>query len=200
MKYRVNSVAESFAIGLVLLIMSGCQSPPEDTTSTARAAIESARQAGAEEYATEEFQEAVSKLEAAQAELAKQEDEWFFSRDYSEAERLLEEARVSAEEVAGTALTRKEQARSDSEDLSAEAREAIESARSALERAPRGKGSRADVAALESDLRAAESSLAQAERDMRSEDYLAASEKFTSARDSANRIVEQIEQATGRRR
>jgi hypothetical protein len=168
--------------------------------SAAREALERAQEAGAAEYAAEEFQETQRKLEAAQAELNQQENEWSFSRDYAEAERLLEEALASAEQVAEMASTRKDQARSDAEEVSTDAQQAIEAARSALESAPRGKGSRADVAAFESDLEAAESTFAEAQRELRAESFLTALEQFRRARDSATQISEQVEQAHGRRR
>jgi hypothetical protein len=200
MRYRINGFTRSLTVGLGLIVLSACQSPPEDKTSAAREALERAREAGAAEYSTEEFQEAQRKLEAAQAEIDQQDNEWSFSRDYAEAERLLEEALASAEQVAEMASTRKEQASSDAEEVSTQAQQAIEEARLALESAPRGKGSRADVAALESDLRAAESTFAEAQRELRSESFLTALEKFRRARESATQVSAQVEQAGGRRR
>jgi hypothetical protein len=187
-----------FTVSLILslcplILISACASPPTEQAASAREALDQAREVEADTYAVEEFREAAEALKAAQAEIDAQENKWFFSRSYASAENLLEKARSAAQQAAERTPGNKEQAKMDAESASVEAEEAIETARQELSTAPRGKGTQAELEAMERDLLRAESTLEKARQGLQSGAYLDALSSFQSARETATAITEEVQ-------
>jgi hypothetical protein len=180
---------------LLLALFVACASAPEDRVASALQALIEARQAEAEVYADDQFQEAIEAFEAAQAEIEAENQKWFFSRDYSQAESLLERAGGAAREAAQTAPTRKQQVKSEADNALLEARTAVETAQQELETAPRGKGTRADLEALNNDLLEVESTLTEAQESLKEEAYPEALNQLQRVKEDALEIVEKIEVA-----
>jgi hypothetical protein len=180
---------------LLLVLASGCASAPDDQVASAQAALDRARQAEAETYAPEQFDEAVQALDNAKGEIRAQDEEWFFSRDYAQAESLLQRAENGAEQASQQAPAAKQQAKEIAERALAEARDAIETARQELSMAPRGKGATADLEAFERDLAQAESSLDRAQQELQAEAYFDALSKLQSVKADALSVAEEIRAA-----
>ncbi len=181
------------AVVLALLSIIGCGGPPPDAeVQAAEQALQSAQQAGADVYSQEGFQEAQQSLEAARQEIAVQQEKTF-GVDYTNALELLETAKSKAEEAAAGVEERKEELRAQAQQAEQEASEAIEQANEALRRAPRrGKGARADIAALTRDLDGAKSTLAQAQGELSNDDLIAALDHFKEAKAQAERLISNI--------
>ena len=83
--------------------------------------------------------------------------------------------------------------------LIAEGRTALEEATKVLAKAPRGKGSAADLAAMKADLEAAGVSLTEAEASLAAGTFLDAKSKATSAKETIQRVVDAVTQAQSMR-
>jgi Domain of unknown function (DUF4398) len=82
-------VRRLFLIGLLLLVATGCSEPPQKEIDQAQTAVDLARAAGAERYATEEYAAAVSGLQKAGAAVDQ--------RDYRQALSYAIDARQRAQ-------------------------------------------------------------------------------------------------------
>ena len=75
---------------------------------------------------------------------------------------------------------------------------AVKDAKSLLSKAPRGKGSKADIEALKADLKGLEESLVEVKAAVEAEDYGAAIEKANSIKEKAAEVSTQITEAMGK--
>ena len=86
------AVRRLLAIGLLLLVSAGCSGPPQKEIDQAQSALDLARTAGAERYASSEFAAAASSLEKAHAAVGQ--------RDYRQALNYALDSRQRATEAA----------------------------------------------------------------------------------------------------
>ena len=100
------------AIGLLLLLAAGCSEPPQKEINQAQGAIDTARAAGADKYAAEEYS-------AAQSALQKSHDA-VGQRDYRQALSYALDARERAQDAARQAAEGKARARSAAEHIYSE--------------------------------------------------------------------------------
>jgi len=176
--------------GLILILGTTACSPPEEELTSARASLEEAREAGAETYAPQAWQQAQEALQAAEAEIEAQAEKSFASRRYQQSRELLQ----GAEEVAGQAVLAAEQGL---EQARREAEQALEAARSALESA---RSRLADLAACESkpkgfdqDLELLGGTLDGVETELAEVDSRLAAEEWAEARTRARAIQEELD-------
>ena len=97
------TVRRLLAIGLLLLTSAGCSGPPQKEIDQAQSALDVARTAGAERYATSEFAAAASSLEKAHAAVGQ--------RDYRQALNYAIDSRQRATEAARQATDGKARAK-----------------------------------------------------------------------------------------
>jgi hypothetical protein len=176
--------------GLVLIaglaLIAGCAKAPQMDIDAARASIEAAKTAEAPEYAPRALASAQDAVSAMDAELAAQQKKFALFRSYKKAKELAAAAKTAGDQAAQTAATEKEKARQEATNLIAQSKAALEEAKAMLAKAPRGKGTQADIKALESDLAAAEMALVEV-------DNVFASGKFLQAKAKANAAMAQIQ-------
>ncbi len=188
-----------FWIGLTLLV-AGCAEPPSEELTAAQQAVDKANEVEAEAYATAEYQQATDALEAARAEIAAQDEAWFFSRDYSRAAELLKQAERGAEGAWVAAQNNRGQGRVEAEATLARAEEALAAAAQALQTAPTGKGTQADLDALRADLAAAEASMAEARESFEASRYAEANTRLNAVISKAESIRGEVEKALSKTR
>jgi hypothetical protein len=70
-------------------LLSGCAKAPDKELAEAKAAIKAAMDVEADKYMAKNFQNVLKGLEAAEAEIAKQKNSFFLSRNYTSATQLL---------------------------------------------------------------------------------------------------------------
>lgn len=180
---------------LALVVMVGCAKPPEADIQAANQAIEQAQQAGSADYAPDSLKAAEDAKAQLDAELKTQEEKFALLRSYNKSKELAAAAKAAGEKAAQDAQTRKEQVKQEAQTLINEAKTALTEADEMLKKAPRGKGTQADLEALKGDLTAAQSSLTEAESAFSAERYLDAKAKAEAAKSTIGNVKSAIEQA-----
>ena len=179
----------------VLLVFAGCAKAPQEEIQAARQAVDTARSAGAGDYAPESLRRAEELMAQLDTELQAQQQKVAFTRSYKEANRLALEARHAADQAGIDAATGKETERTQAQALLGEARTAIDSARGLLASAPAGKGAQVEIEAMRSDLAAAEMKLGEAERAWEEGRFREAHTQADAAKSVATQIVNDITSA-----
>ena len=169
-------------MGLVAaFILSGCAKPPTQEINDSKALVEAVTNADTNTYASEELAKLNGNLTAALDEVKIQDDKWFSNFDKSK--QMLAALKAEAENVTTVAAQRKEEAKNKAIAAQAEARTAIDTAKALLEKAPRGKETKADIEMFKADLTGLEESLAALQPTIDEE-------KYSDALNSANIIKE----------
>ena len=160
---------------LVAIAAAGCGDPPYKELHQAQGAIDAARAAGADTYATDEFTAAVDALARAEAAAAQ--------RDYRLALSQALDSRERAQNAAKLAASQKAAVRSQAEHLLAEVTSAAAVASTRLATENMRKPSPA-VAALQSAVQNARTALDDAGKALATEDYLEARRRLQGVRDT----------------
>lgn len=184
------------AFGLVvlaLLFVVGCAKQPTEDMEKANAAVSAAAAGGAEKYAPAEAKALKDSLTAALDEV-KAEDAKYF-KNFDKAKGMLTKASADAEALKGTIAKKKEEAKQKATATQGEAKTAIEDAKKLLAKAPKGKGTQADIEAMKADVKGLEDGLAEVQKLFDAEDYLQAASKATAIKDKAAGVSEQIKGA-----
>lgn len=180
------------ALGIALTV-AGCASPPKADVDAAKAALEQATAAGAGEYAAASLQAVQDAQAALDAELKAQEGKWFAS--YDKAKELAAAAKAAGEKAVADAAAGKEQAKAEATTGIADAKTLLTEAQEALDKAPKGKGSAADIEAMKTDLANAGTAITEAEAALGAERFLDAKAKAESAKAAATTVKDAIEAA-----
>jgi len=156
------------------LALTSCGDPPSKELHQAQGAIDAARAAGADAYATEDYGAAVDALKRAEDAVAQ--------RDYRLALSQALDSRERAQAAAKLAASQKAAVRSEAERMLAEVTSAVAVAAARLPRdAPRPPS---EVVELESALQSARTAMDDAGKALATEDYLEARRKLQGVRDA----------------
>jgi len=139
-------------LGVMLLVVAGCSKAPVDEEKRAIDALDLAREAEADIYAPEAFAAAQDTLDGGIKERQRQDDKFKLFRSYGKArEQFLraEELAVRSVDIAGDV---KNQQADDCRVAAERATAVVDSCADLLDKAPKAKGSRADLRALREDL------------------------------------------------
>lgn len=179
----------------VALVVVGCAKPPQAEIDAAKAAVQTAVSAEAGDYASGSLQAAQDAVAQLDQELKAQEEKFALFRSYKKTSELAAAAKSAAEKAEADAQAGKAQAKQEVETMMAEANALVTSVKEMIDKAPRGKGTQADLEMLKSDLAGVESSLADAQNSYNAEKYLDAKAKIQSAMTAANDVKAAIEAA-----
>jgi len=191
-------IALVFAV-FALLVFIGCAKPPEQEIQKANSAIEAARTAEAEEYVPESFQVAMDTLRAAEAAKTEADGKFALFRSYSKAKALYVTAEGLANTAAQDAAAEKERVKQEVANLLVQAKASLDSANAALAKAPKGKGSKADIELIKNDLAAAQASFDDANNDFNTGRFKVAKAKVEAAMQKASAVITEIEQAKAKK-
>jgi hypothetical protein len=178
-------------IAIVFLIAS-C-SKPQQAMDGAKAAIEAAKNEGADVYAAEELKTLEDSLTTAMDEVETQSKK--FLKSYGTSKDMLAKVKADAEALKASIPEKKENAKNEALAMIEEAKVAIEEAKAFLEKAPRGKGTKADIDAFTADLKGLEDSLLGIQGVIDGGDYLGALDSAKTIKDKAASISEEIQKA-----
>ncbi len=179
-------------LGFAVMLV-GCGTPPTADIDAAKTAIPRATTAGAADYAPASMKAAEDAQAALDAELKAQEGKTF--KSYDKAKELAVAAKAAGEKAAADAAAGKEKAKADATQAVADAKTVLTEAQGLLEKAPKGKGSAADIAAMKTDLTNAGATIAEAETALGGAKYLDAKAKAESAKNAATTVKTAVEQA-----
>ena len=187
-----------FLIGLLALgMIAGCGGdPPQAELDAASKALQDARSAGAEKYASSELSSAQRAFDDAKGAFDSEADKMF--KDWEKVKPQLADARRKADDARSTASQAKNQARSAAESAIAAAAAAGQTARASLDGAPAGKGTESDIEQLRTDLGGADADLSAARSSVSRENFEEASSKASSARSSADAVAQGVQQAVAK--
>jgi hypothetical protein len=172
-----------------------CAKPPQPQIDAANTAVNKAIAAEASEYASEALSAARDAQAKLDAELKAQESKFALTRSYTEATKLAGIATEAGGKAASEAAQRKQAAQTGASTALVGARAAIQDAETALSGAPKGKGSKADLDALQSDLTAAKATLGDAETAFNGQHFRDAKAKADATRERAAGVKATIDQA-----
>jgi len=183
----------SLVFGLVLV--AGCSKPPQQAIDSANASIDAAKQAGAADYAPDSLRAVDDAKAALDAELKVQQDKFALFRSYKKSDELAADVKAKADKAAADAKANMEQAKNDATAAIGNVTTALADAKAALDKAPKGKGTAADIEAMKADLAAAEASRNDANAALSSGNYKDAKAKADAAASTIQNVMSQIQAA-----
>jgi hypothetical protein len=155
--------AAACLLPLLLLLLAGCSAPPQKEIDMAQGAIDAARAAGAEQYASDAFRGATTALQEANDAVGQ--------RDFRLALSRALEAHERAQEAARGAADGKARARSDAEVAIVAASTAVQDLRTRLKEAEADKLPRRELQPAIDATAAAENTLQEARAALKAGDY-----------------------------
>jgi hypothetical protein len=189
---RARIAVLALVLGLAVMTVA-CGAPPTADINAAKAAITAATTAGAGDYAAASLKTAEDAQAALDAELKAQEGKWL--KSYDKAKQLAADVKTAGEKAATDAAAGKEKAKADATQAIAAAKAALTEAEGLLAKAPKGKGSAADIAAMKADLATAATAVTEGETALGSGKFLDAIAKAESAKKAAATVKEAVEAA-----
>ena len=180
-------------IMVTVFLLIGCAKQPTEEINAAQASIAAAVADGAEKFAAEDTKKLKDSMQAAQDEIKVQDGKTF--KNYDKAKELLSKVKADAEALKAGLAAKKEEAKKNAAVAEEAAKASVKEAQALLTKAPKGKGSKADIEALKADLKGLEDSLAEIKTANESEDYNVAIDKSNAVKDKAAAISKEIEKA-----
>ena len=174
MKFKSFLLLVVFALFLV-----GCgDEVPQQAIDDAKAALDAAKAAQADQYVPDQYNTASNQLNAALAQVEEQKEAMF--SDFEEATNLLVSAKNAADEAASAVPAKKEEVKQGTESLLAQIPGEVKKTRTLWRKAPRGKESYAALKLIKEDINATESSVSEVNAALEAGDLLGAQAKAQS--------------------
>lgn len=190
----MKNTLKFLALSMVtVFLLAGCGKQPTEDINAAKASVDGVMAEGAQKFAAEDAKKLNDSMQAAQDEVKVQDNKLF--KDYAKAKELLAKAKTDAETLKAGLAAKKEEAKKNAAAAQEAAKASVQEAKALLAKAPKGKGSKADLEAFKADLKGIEDSLAEAKSANDAEDYSAAIEKSNAIKDKAAVISEQVKRA-----
>ena len=173
----------------LVVVLAGCGSPPHKEMDQAQGAIDAARAAGADRYATEEFTAAQSSLTLATQAVDQ--------RDYRLALNHAIESREHAQASAKGAAETQARLRGDAERAIVEIMNLLAQANGRLGTAEKTRVSRRIVAEARQSLTAANADLQKANAAVQAQDFSAAQAALAGAKKRISQVITRLDTAMG---
>lgn len=174
-------------------LLAGCGKQPTEDMNAAKSAVDAVIAEGAEKYAPEDAKMLNEQMTAALEEISIQDSK--VMKNYSKAQEMLVKVKADAEALKASLPMKKEEAKNSAIAAQEAAKTAIDEAKKLLAKAPKGKGSRADIEAMKADVKGLEDVIAEVQSAIDVEDYSVATEKAKSIQEKAAEVSSQITQA-----
>jgi Skp family chaperone for outer membrane proteins len=184
---------------LVLALVSGCAKAPQQAVDTAKAALDAAKQSGADRYLAGEFKAAQDSLNAALAEIEAQNSKFALTRNYDKATKLLEAATSLANNLTSQVDTKKEEVRTEAQQLFIDLQNGLKDAKDLLKKAPKGKEGKEVLEAFQGELTTVENSLVEVTDLMNKSDFMGAKDRLMAGLQKVNQIKEELTQAIAKK-
>lgn len=191
MNQKILSIL-AFCLTAIVLV-AGCAKEPAEDINAAKTAVDAVIAEGGEKYASEDVKKINDTLTAAMDEIKAQDDKMM--KNYAKAKELLAQAKTDAEALKVNLPVKKEESKMNALAAQEAAKTALADAKAMLAKAPKGKGSRADIEAMRADLNGLEETLTEVQAAIDSEDYAVASQTANSIMDKSREVSAQITSA-----
>lgn len=178
---------------ILMFMFTACSKQPAQEINAAKSAVDTVISEGAEKFASEDAKKLNADLTAAMNEIKTQDGK--FMKNYDKAKGMLAKVKADAETLKAGLAAKKEEAEKNAIASQEAAKAAIDEAKSLLSKAPKGKGSSADIEAMKADVKGIEEAFPDVQKLIDAEDYIAASDKANAMKDKAAEISGQIKQA-----
>lgn len=186
-----------YLFGIVLLVASvnGCAKPPQADIDVAKQVLDAARSADAGTYAQASLRAAEDALAQLDTELKAQEEKFALFRSYKKATELATAAKAAGEKASTDAAAGKEAKKNEAQAAITDVKTMLDETRAMVDKAPTGKGTQTDIAALKADLDGAMAAITEAETAFGSEKYMDAIARVEGAKSTIGNVKSSIEQA-----
>ena len=182
----------------MLVVLTSCAKQPTQEMNDSKAGIDAVIADGGEKYAKEEVKALNDELTAANDEIKVQDGKFF--KNYDKAKEILAKVKASADALKAEIPARKEKAKNDAIAALDAAKIAVSDANALLAKAPKGKGTKADIEAMRADVAGIEAALTEAQGMIDSEDYVGAADKANGAKAKATEVADMISQAIAKKK
>ncbi|MEW6109523.1 MAG: hypothetical protein AB1632_10215 [Nitrospirota bacterium] len=190
----MKTIFKYLAFGIFsMFIFVSCSKQPAEEINAAKTAVDTVITEGAEKYAPEDAKKINDELSAAMSEIKAQDGK--FLKNYSKAKEMLVKVKADADALRSGLAAKKEEAKNNAVAAQDAAKAAVEEAKGLLSKAPKGKGSKADIEAFKADIKGLEESLAEVQSSIDTEDYAVAADKANAIKEKAAAVSEQVKQA-----
>ncbi len=184
---------------LAVLLVGGCSKAPEMEMNNATTSMQAAQTAEAEQYAPDAYKMAQDTLAAANAAKTEQDSKFSLFRSYGASKALFASAQTLADKAKADAEAEKERVHQEVTGMLTETQAAIDAATAALSKAPRGKGTKADIEMIKNDLAGVKTAFDDAKADFDGGKYLVAKTKLQTVKAKADSITNEIATAAARK-
>ena len=174
-------------------LFTSCAKQPTEQIDAVKAAIAAAQAEGADVYAPEDLKKLNDSMQAAMDEITTQSKKFF--KKYGPAKEMLAKVQAEADAVKAAIPAKKEPAKNAAIQAQTDAKTALDEAKALLDKAPKGKGTKADIEAMKADLAGLEISFAEIQTAVDSQDYFGASGKAATIKEKAMAISEHVKAA-----
>lgn len=178
---------------LVTFAFTSCAKQPTQEMDAAKAAIQAVVDAKGDVYAKDELKKLNDDLQTATDEVNAQAKKFF--KKFGTAKEMLAKVVTDADAVKALIPARIEEAKNAATAAQTEAQAAFDEAKALLEKAPKGKGTKADIEAMKADLAGLETQLVEVQTAFDAADFLGAKDKAMVIRDKATAISDQVKAA-----
>jgi hypothetical protein len=177
------------AVLLLALLAVACAEPPNKEMGQAQGAIDSARAAGADQYATDEYAAATKALQQANDAVAQ--------HDYRSALNLSIESREHAQNAARQAAETRRRVRGEAEGSMADVAALVAEANARVNAAERGRVARRTVRQAQQELARVNSDVQEAGEAMKNEDYPKAAMLLTGVKARIQHVLALLPEPAG---
>jgi hypothetical protein len=186
-------------LALMLLALIGCSKAPEAEMQAAKTAMDAAKAAEAELYAPDAYRVANDTLNAANAAKTEQDSKFALFRSYGKSKEMFVRAQALSSKASSDAAAEKERVKQEVMALMTQVKAAMDTANIAVEKAPKGKDTKAEIEMIKTDLAALTPLYAQAEADFNAGKYLTAKTEFEQVMQKAKAITDEIAAAAAKK-
>jgi len=187
----MKNLTKWLVLGMVFaFVLAGCAKLPQQEINDAQLAVDKVVKAGADIYTPDDAKVIKDEMAAAIDEANKKKGKLFQSM--KDVKAKLTKVKTDAEALVSTVAAKKEEAKNNALTVQIEATTALTEAKALVEKAPKGKGSMADIEAFKADLATLDTTMTEVQQGIDTEDFLGAAEKANAVKEKAMSISEQI--------
>ena len=197
---KKNALLTIVALAGLALLFTSCAKLPEMEMNNAKAAVEAAKAAEADRYVPAEFRAVQDSLSAAMTEVENQKSKFVLFRSYKKVGVKFNNVVTLANTVKENAGIKKEEVKNEAQQTLAEANTLVAEVQELIVKAPKGKGGKEALEAIQSDLALVEASLAEVSTLINNGDYKTALDKGKAANEKAMSLKAELEEAIAKKK